>query len=757
MSLDVQIKIPAGDALTTAKKVEDALDGVETAGEKAGEGVAKGMRDAHRALTNLSNGFRGLEAVMNARARATEVHSRLNNNLANSFAGVAQQIAREKQILDSIHGPMQRYEQDVRTLAMLHERGAISASQHAAALAKARAAAGMGNASSAVSLAGGAAAATAAAKDAADERRGQMFKGLLIAGGIAGTAKQVIDLTDSYTSLENRMRQVASSQAELSSLMDRVGQIANRTRSDIGTTGESFVRLVQATKQLGVSQERGLKITETLNMALQSSGASATEASAGTLQLMQAMAAGALQGDEFRSLAENMPQLLDVFAKQLGVTRSELKQMGADGKITTDIMIKGLEGYAAQAKKTFDESEMTFGQAATVLKNYATEALGGGISITKAWNNWGAATQALRLEEIELGNAMARVHPMFGTLISDATGMTAATYALTKSQLQHMENTDRLVRSLVMLGDQMKIIKALQRDANFKAFGEDLGLDLTAAGAAGEKNAEAKRRAREEARREKTFAFEHDTGFSSRSALEMSSHFNPKVQIDDISEGISAANIEAITLQRHLEHVSLQAKKYELDMASANDGVARGFNRISEEIANTAQLMENTLVNAFHGFEDAMVNAALTGEFSFSRMVDQMMADLARLAMRQLAMAALTAAMGGGGGGLGATALGGTILDPGAWKGFATGGSFMVGGNGSTDTTPVAFMATPGEKVTIETPEQQRSGDSQQAPQGAQPVVMYLDQRAFMKALESPMGATVLDNVLRKNPGLLRR
>lgn len=40
---------------------------------------------------------------------------------------------------------------------------------------------------------------------------------------------------------------------------------------------------------------------------------------------------------------------------------------------------------------------------------------------------------------------------------------------------------------------------------------------------------------------------------------------------------------------------------------------------------------------------------------------------------------------------------------------FATGGSFMVGGRGGTDSTPVHFLATPGERVTVETPAQQRS------------------------------------------------
>lgn len=56
----------------------------------------------------------------------------------------------------------------------------------------------------------------------------------------------------------------------------------------------------------------------------------------------------------------------------------------------------------------------------------------------------------------------------------------------------------------------------------------------------------------------------------------------------------------------------------------------------------------------------------------------------------------------GGGSGVSAAAAAGSY--------FATGGSFTVGGSGGTDSQPVGFRATPGEKVTVETPEQQRRG-----------------------------------------------
>lgn len=607
-------------------------------------------------------------------------------------------------------------------------------------------------------------------KDAGDQmdRTGQKagslaaaMKQMAAGAGIAFGIKEVFALSDAHTGLKNRLRQVAGSQEDLNRLMERTKQIANSTRSDWKTTAESFVRLSQATKDLGLSQERGLKITETLNMALQSSGASSSEAAAGTLQLMQAMSAGALQGDEFRSIAENIPVLMDVLSKQLGVTRGELKKMGADGKITTDVLIKGLESFATTAKKTFEESEETFGQFATRMKNEAVDYLGGGVSLTSMTKNWASATQQLRLEEVELLNVMGRQGELMGNLIGDATGMTAATYALTKSQLEHMRQTNALVFSLTKLAEMMQVIKNIQPNMQAGHWIGSLKVQMTAAAALvadAREKWEAKLNARGSGGGDTAFA-EEVQGFSSSQALENQVRSQTTfASIAGAGDSFSSATLEAIAFERELEGIALAAKKYELDMASANDGVARGFNKIADEIQNTAQLTENLLVNAFHGFEDAMVQAALTGEFSFGKMVDQLMADLARLAVRQLMAAALTAAIGGSG------PLPGVSV-PGfgdAFKGmFASGGSFMVGGNGGTDTTPVAFMATPGERVTVETPAQQSmSRESSGGGSGGQSTVIVqnnYDPRAILKALHSREGATVIANVLRDNPGLLKR
>ncbi len=289
---------------------------------------------------------------------------------AKAFDGLTEAIRREQKMLESIHGPMQRHMQDLQVLDNLQRRGAISAQQHADALARSRSRNGIANPADAVSLQApvrtsrlaGAGAGVSSALPA------------IAAGGFV--AKQVLDLSDSYTSLENRLRTVAGSQGNLNVLMGRTREIADATRSDWKITAESYVRLTNATKAMGLSQERALRVTETLNMALQSSGASSSEAAAGTLQLMQGLAAGALQGDEFRSIAEQLPDLLDIFAKEMGVSRGELKKLGSEGKITADVVVRSLESASGAIRDKFTASTATAAQQWTVLKNQLTESAG---------------------------------------------------------------------------------------------------------------------------------------------------------------------------------------------------------------------------------------------------------------------------------------------------------------------------------------------------------------------------------------------
>jgi TP901 family phage tail tape measure protein/lambda family phage tail tape measure protein len=164
-----------------------------------------------------------------------------------------------------------------------------------------------------------------------------------------------------------------------------------------------------------------------------------------------------------------------------------------------------------------------------------------------------------------------------------------------------------------------------------------------------------------------------------------------------LSEG-SITLEEFNTKLRELELAALQTSR------SLEGGLRRGILTVQEEFTNLAGLAENALVNSFKGAEDALVNFVTTGKLSFKGLIDSMVADLARLAIRQAIMAPLAGILGlstSGGGGL----LSGIA-------GFNNGGGFTVGGVGGVDRNMMSINGKPvakvskGEEVTV-TPKNQ--------------------------------------------------
>ena len=94
-----------------------------------------------------------------------------------------------------------------------------------------------------------------------------------------------------------------------------------------------------------------------------------SEAGAALLQLSQAFSKGKLDGDEFRTVAETMPLLMDAIAKKMGVTRGELLELRKQGKLTLDVMIEAIRDAQPEVDKQFSSYKMRVSDALTELKN----------------------------------------------------------------------------------------------------------------------------------------------------------------------------------------------------------------------------------------------------------------------------------------------------------------------------------------------------------------------------------------------------
>ena len=197
-------------------------------------------------------------------------------------------------------------------------------------------------------------------------------------GALAGAfaTGQLLGLVDTFQNLENRLRTVTSSTAELTVVQDALFASANRTRQSYEDVVELFARTTPVFRDLGRSQQELLQFTELFNQSVAASGASAEEASNATRQFLQGLGTNRFQGEELTSVLEQLPTVADIIAREFGVARGELRELGSSGQITADRIVAAFFNARNDIETTFAELTPTIGQQLVVLRNNAVQFFG---------------------------------------------------------------------------------------------------------------------------------------------------------------------------------------------------------------------------------------------------------------------------------------------------------------------------------------------------------------------------------------------
>ena len=195
-----------------------------------------------------------------------------------------------------------------------------------------------------------------------------------MAGGIALSAimelpSKLLQTADISASIDGRLRSITNSTEERYALEQKIFDVAKASRGEYESSADLVFKLGRASEQTGLNMEQNLKVAETVNKALTIGGASTQETQATVLQLSQALGSGALQGDELRSLNENASLLMTEVAKYFGTTTAGLKQMGADGKLTSDQIAQAILSASAKIDADFKKMPKTIGQSTTEMSN----------------------------------------------------------------------------------------------------------------------------------------------------------------------------------------------------------------------------------------------------------------------------------------------------------------------------------------------------------------------------------------------------
>lgn len=184
-----------------------------------------------------------------------------------------------------------------------------------------------------------------------------------------GLAQNLVQTADAMQTLDNQIRQVTASEENHLAVKRELLEVANRTTSDLEATGSLYVKTSRALKDYGYSQQEVLTFVEATNNAMTIGGVAAQQQADAILQLSQALGSGVLQGDEFKSIAEAAPILLDTIAEYMGKSRAEIKKLGSEGELTADVIFKAISGASQKFAEQAGKLPMTFGSALTVLQN----------------------------------------------------------------------------------------------------------------------------------------------------------------------------------------------------------------------------------------------------------------------------------------------------------------------------------------------------------------------------------------------------
>ena len=199
-----------------------------------------------------------------------------------------------------------------------------------------------------------------------------------IAGAAAAffSAQQVVEYSQTWVGVQNRIKQVSETFDEFSKQSSAVFSIAQSSQSSLEATAELYQRIAASSGQLGATQEKVAQVTQNISKAMSASGVSAESAQAALVQLGQAFASGVLRGEELNSVLEQAPGLAQAIADGLGVARESLRSMGEAGKLTSKEVFSAILSQTRSIDDAFARSQTTVSGAFQVMENSAAKFFG---------------------------------------------------------------------------------------------------------------------------------------------------------------------------------------------------------------------------------------------------------------------------------------------------------------------------------------------------------------------------------------------
>jgi lambda family phage tail tape measure protein len=184
---------------------------------------------------------------------------------------------------------------------------------------------------------------------------GALIKNALAVAVGAASVRSIIDVADSYSQMSDRMGLATSSVNEYNLVQDRLLDTAKRTYRPLNEAQELYIRTADSLKSMGYNTSEALDVMDSFSFLLVTNSASTDKAASAIDAYSKALQTGKVEADGWQSILAAMPTIVDTLAKATGKSAEEIRSLGADGKLSLDILTEGLQ-KSAQANGELADS-----------------------------------------------------------------------------------------------------------------------------------------------------------------------------------------------------------------------------------------------------------------------------------------------------------------------------------------------------------------------------------------------------------------
>jgi hypothetical protein len=797
MSLDISIKVDPGASAAQADKVTGALHKAEDQGKAA-----------QKAFDNLTGTFKRMADAMANDAKRT---GEALNQAGRAFDGLTAAIAREQQMLEKIHGPMRQLQQDLQVLDKLQRDGKISAEEHAKALLKSGQAAGVtrGAAGGTGSGAGGLGAiakgvnslnlkqGAQAASQAFELLNAKLHLTETTLGNAAGSAVKfgalgmqiggpwgaaIGGVTGAVVGLGDALADWIDGGAHAKRM--KAMETETKANEELANSYREITARIK--EQYEEASKRDTEAAKGRQVAITGAGSQMADSQAAANEKVRQLRTALFNETRFGvqdagNMTAAQQMQLAVAKEKIGTTQTEIllarqvrdatiEQKHASevyGKTVADLRIadahrldqqinlkKALDAGAVSLKEYNREMAKLGGQDFDVAVAKATMSLTEPVENAK--RDLKALDHAWKTAVDKTGGSMALYRSQRKALIETITGTQITDYytEMLKQIRQPEKDWTGRLHAIDALLDKGRIsveqyTVALKGLAAAYAGGDIISI-LEGPGAKrfGQLDTEAKAFERYQAEIARGVAEDVDPAAAPRVS---------RMGMMGVAAEFSATSQDALQREREMAKARTAA-------ALAGRESVESAKKLEEQLVKIDDLMAGQLISSASEFSSILVDAANGADVSWSGFFSGMLQQFEKAIAQALILQAITGSVTGAAGANGK--FGGLL---GLIPGFANGGQFqvpytaangndwMVGGHGGADSKRVALNVTPGELVSVRTPNQQ-AAQARQMGGGATTVHnhVHFDRRDLLSAVNTKDGQQAILNVIRLNPDIMK-